>query len=471
MNYTVFINRDREVSFLKEVLSRSSFQLIPVWGRRRIGKTTLLLNSTERKAFYFLATESTSIENLKRFRKELSIYLDDDTVSGLELDWENIIRYISRMDLNIIIDEFPYLISADSSIASVFQRMIDLHLVDTSTKLFLCGSSARMMGSFVLDYKAPLYGRRTGQIKLEPLKFKYLKEFLPEYSFEDLVRVFGMCGGVPLYLKQFDPERDLWENVENVFLDPYSFMYEEEKFLVKQEFKNIAMYRSILDQLTSGRTRIGEIRESLQLRRSDITPYLNNLRAVGFVGRYVPVTEDPSRSRSGIYRIIDHFLRFYYCYIYPRVGLIESGMTEGVLKYIEDQFDTFLGRTFEEISREVFIEWCKHSGYQFEKLGSWWFGENEIDLVGLNRTENKAICIEVKWSRRTRSRKDVEKLMENSRRIRWGNKWTEWTYLYISRGGFSRSCIRWMDEEGIMHWNLKDLEEILWSDKKKIKYR
>lgn len=460
----MFVNRDREMKFIRNALSESTFQMIPVWGRRRIGKTTLLLESTDRRSFYFLATEGTSRMNLVRFRSELSQYLDDERILGLELDWENMFRHVSGLNLIIIIDEFPYLVAADSSVPSIFQRIVDLHLCETSTKLFLCGSSERMMESFVLDYKAPLYGRRTGQIKLQSLKFRYLRDFLPDYSFEDLVRVYGMCGGVPLYLKQFDPSLDIWDNVEKIFLNPYSFMYEEESFLLKQEFKNISLYRSILDQMTSGRTKMGEIRESLQLRKSDLSPYIANLRSIGFVERSVPVTDDPSRSRSGLYRIVDHYLGFYYRYILPFSGLIESGMYAGVMDHIRNDLPVFLGRTFEVISREVFLDWCEQNGTHYDKLGPWWFAGDEIDLVGLNTSTNEAIFIEVKWSRKKRTRKDVQLLIGSSKKVRWGDTNTKRSYLYISRGGFSDDCMRWMDEKGILHWDLKDMERILQDD-------
>ncbi len=458
----MFVNRKEEISFIKETVKKPGFDLIPVWGRRRIGKTYLLTHSTKDNSFYFLATESVSGINQKRFREELSRHIKDETVMDLEPEWEAIFKYIAKMDMKIIIDEFPYLVSGDGSIPSRFQRIIDLYLSETSTKLFLCGSSVRMMESFVLDYKAPLYGRRTGQIKLKPLDFRVLKEFLPDYSTEDLVRTYGVCGGIPLYILQFDPKLTVMKNIEKVFLNPFSIMYEEERFLLKQEFKNISMYRSILFQLTSGRTKIGDIRESLQLKKSDITPYLNNLRAVGFVDRIVPVTEDPSRSRSGIYRISDDFLRFFYFYIYPRMGLIESRNYEGVLEFIERNLDTFLGKTFEDIAREAFILWCKKNSKHYEKVGSWWYGEDEIDIVGLNGNINEAICIEVKWSARIINIKEIDKLIEKKEKIRWGNEKTKWSFLFISRGGFSEDCLRWMDENNILHWTLKDLEEILW---------
>jgi len=463
----MFVNRYQEVEFLRSTQSRDSFQLIPIWGRRRIGKTSLLTHSLGKDAYYFLAVESTSIDNLKRFSDGLSKHLNDEIVKDLELDWEVLFRYISNKGICIIIDEFPYLISEDASIPSRFQRIVDIVLKGTSTKLYLCGSSIRMMESFVLSYKAPLYGRRTGQIHLKPLEFRHLNQMLPGYGLEDLIRVYGMCGGVPSYILQFDNSKSLWKNVENVFLNRFSFMFQEEGFLLKQEFKNISKYRSILNELASGRTKVGEVRDSLSIKRSDITPYLSNLKELQIIKREVPVTDDPIRSRSGLYTITDQYLRFYYTFLYSRISMIESNETSGVLSWIRKNYDAYLGHVFEEIVEEVFRKWCSDKKIVYDKTGRWWHGEDEIDIVGLNQSDNSMITIEVKWSKKKRTKVDVENLLLRSEKVRWGNNDTDRSYLYVSRGGFTDPCLEWMDDEGIMHWDLNDISKILWNEEDK----
>lgn len=457
----MFVNRKKELEFLKMTLEKDSFQLVPVWGRRRIGKTALLVKALGKGSFYFLAVESSPVDNLINFRRGLFEYLKDETILHLELDWEVLFKYISNENMKIIIDEFPYLIEGDPSIPSRFQKIVDTVLQDTNTKLYLCGSSIRMMESYVLSYSGPLYGRRTGQIDLRPLKFRYLREFLPDYDIVDLIRVYGMCGGIPSYILQFDPERPLWDNVYKVFLDRFSFMYGEEGFLLKQEFKNISKYRSILGKIASGRTKIGEVRDLLSMKRSDITPYLSNLMNIRLIRREVPVTDDPGRSRSGIYKISDQYLRFYYNFLQPRADLIETENSEAVLKWIKKEYDVYLGLVFEEVVKEVFEKWCSDRGIMYDNIGRWWHGEDEIDLVGLNSMKNSMILTEIKWSRKKRSRKDVEVLFQKRERIRWGNDETEVSYLYVSRGGFTETCLDWMDEIGILHWDLHDIEKVI----------
>ena len=301
MDYAKFTGRTTELEYLKQEFASSDHKFIPVWGRRRIGKTTLILQAMNGRGIYFLASEVSDPENLRLFREEAARSTGDSTVLDLSLDWEVLFRYMAKKNTIITIDEFPYLISANPAIPSIFQRIIDIHISASSTKLVLCGSSVRMMEDNVLDYRAPLYGRRTGQIRLGPLKFKEIREFLPGYSFDDLARTFGVTGGVPFYLVQFDPEYDIWENIARKIFDPHSLLYLEADMLMKQEFKSPSTYRSILKEIASGRTKMGDINNALGVGRSSLNPYMNNLSLVGFLEREVSVTQDPLKSRKGIY--------------------------------------------------------------------------------------------------------------------------------------------------------------------------
>jgi len=465
MNYTKFVDREEERTFLKQALDSKDFQLIPVWGRRRTGKTALLLQALGARGVYFLATETADIDNLKRFRDDGARSLNDPTLGSLELNWETMFKYLAPKGIPIIIDEFPYLVSSNPAIPSMFQRIVDLYLKETSTKLILCGSSVRMMESHVLDYKAPLYGRRTGQINLRPLRFEFLREFFPDYSLEDLVRVFGATGGVPLYLMQFDPKKNFWDNIGSSILNINAILYAEADFLLKEEFTHAATYRSILHEIASGKTQMEEIRTSLGLNKSDISPYLNNLESVGFVKREVPVTEDPARSRRGVYRISDNYLNFHFRYVLSAQTMIESKMTKGVLDGIRQDYDTYLGPIFEQVVTEAFLKWSAENGLAWERVGRWWYKEAELDLVALSSSRNEILSAEVKWRRRQATVKDVMALLEKTSEVRWGAPGCKYRHLFVSRGGFTKDCVRLMDEKGILHWALEDIAKIFWGKK------
>jgi len=116
---------------------------------------------------------------------------------------------------------------------------------------------------------------------------------------------------------------------------------------------------------------------------------------------------------------------------------------------------------------EVFRKWCSDKKIVYDKTGRWWHGEDEIDIVGLNQSDNSMITIEVKWSKKKRTKVDVENLLLRSEKVRWGNNDTDRSYLYVSRGGFTDPCLEWMDDEGIMHWDLNDISKILWNEEDK----
>jgi AAA+ ATPase superfamily predicted ATPase len=377
----------------------------------------------------------------------------------LELSWEALFRRIAAAGTGaiVVIDEFPYLIRVNRALPSVFQRLVDLYLVDSGVKLFLCGSSVRMMESHVLAYRAPLYGRRTGQVHLRPLEFRCLREFFPGYDFPDLVRVYGACGGVPMYLREFDPGMSFWDNVRTRMLNPYALLYGEADLMLKQEFANLSTYKSILGAIASGRTRMDRIKAYLGAGKSDLNPYLRNLASLEVVKREVPVTEREERSRKGIYRIDDPYLDFFFRYIRPNRPMIEAGTPEGVLEAIRKDYDTYMGHIFERVAREAVLRWSHAAGRGWDRLGRWWQGEREIDIVGLSSARKEALFCEVKWAAGPAGPEVPQRLLEASRELRWRDRDRRETHLVVSRGGFTAPCRRLMEDEGIWGWDLKEI--------------
>lgn len=450
------------MEYLKKILSSPDFQMVPVWGRRRIGKTALLLKALEGKGLYFLATETSKLDNIRRLKGDASGQLKDPIIDSLADDWEAVFKYLGTKDIPIVLDEFPYLVASDPGMPSILQRIIDLHLANTGTKLFLCGSSIRMMEDHVMNYRAPLYGRRTGQLNLRPVHFKHLKEFLPYYSFEDLVRAYGVCGGVPMYLLEFETENAFWKNIEEKLLDTHSILHSEANFLVKEEFTHVSTYKSILRTIASGRTKMDEIRNNLGVGKSDISPYLANLISVGFVDRDVPVTENPARSRKGLYVIKDSYLRFYFRYLFPNKTIIETGNVKGVLDLIKKDYDAYIGHVFEDIARQTFLVWSNNEGLTWDRVGSWWHGEEEIDIVATSTERNDILVCEVKWSDKPMTRNVMFALIEKTKKIRWRDSKRKIRYLFISRSGFLPECEQLAEEKGMMLWSKDDISKILW---------
>jgi AAA+ ATPase superfamily predicted ATPase len=251
-------------------------QFIILYGRRRVGKTELALQFSKGKPhIYFLASETSEKDNLENLFERVYDFYKDDILS-YERKWENLFKYLSRKKerLILIIDEFPYLVSQNKSLPSIFQKGWDLYLKKSKIFLLLSGSSVGIMQAYALDYKSPLYGRRTGQWKLNPLRFKDLKGFFPGYKVAERVAVYGAIGAIPAYLAKFSPKAGFWKNVENNLLSKGTFLYEEIDFLLKQELREPKVYKNILKSIALGNTKFGEIMNATGIDKSKLFVYV-----------------------------------------------------------------------------------------------------------------------------------------------------------------------------------------------------
>ncbi|QXJ34852.1 archaeal ATPase, fused to C-terminal DUF234 domain [Saccharolobus shibatae] len=360
------VDRERELQALKKRLSSNDLELIIIYGRRRIGKTFLILNAVNGYDFiYYLATEK---NNLIKF-KELAESKYEE-IKYVKENWEAIFHYLR--DKIIIIDEFPYMIKEDESVLSTFQKIVDETLKGSKTKLILLGSSVSMMED-AISYKSPLYGRRAASIELKELKFKDLKGF--NLSLIDAIHVYGFAGGVPFYLTKVKTPFLKWINAELKEVD--SFIKDEIDFMLRYEFSEIGTYKEILHAISFGKNTLGEIKDFVRIS-GDVSSYLNKLEKIGIIGK-----EFPYKMKKGArYYIKDNFTLFWFTFIYPNLSLIE----EGIFEIKEDEYNVYLGRIFEKIAREYVKDVYK---VKIERL---WFKDVEIDIYG------DGIAGECKWS-------------------------------------------------------------------------
>ncbi|WP_218267351.1 ATP-binding protein [Saccharolobus shibatae] len=366
MIFMNMVDRERELQALKKRLSSNDLELIIIYGRRRIGKTFLILNAVNGYDFiYYLATEK---NNLIKF-KELAESKYEE-IKYVKEDWEAIFHYLR--DKIIIIDEFPYMIKEDESVLSTFQKIVDETLKGSKTKLILLGSSVSMMED-AISYKSPLYGRRAASIELKELKFKDLKGF--NLSLIDAIHVYGFAGGVPFYLTKVKTPFLKWINAELKEVD--SFIKDEIDFMLRYEFSEIGTYKEILHAISFGKNTLGEIKDFVRVS-GDVSSYLNKLEKIGIIGK-----EFPYKMKKGArYYIKDNFTLFWFTFIYPNLSLIE----EGIFEIKEDEYNVYLGRIFEKIAREYVKDVYK---VKIERL---WFKDVEIDIYG------NGIAGECKWS-------------------------------------------------------------------------
>ncbi|MFW3145699.1 MAG: ATP-binding protein [Thermoplasmatota archaeon] len=400
----MFVDRADELDSIGEKLQSDRFELIVIYGRRRIGKTRMVVESVkDLDHVFFLATES---DNIYHFKQEVGQKVEGVLHSAD--DWESLLRNLK--DRIIILDEFPNLITEDRTVLSRFQKIVDLHLASTRTKVILLGSSISMMTDQVLGYKSPLYGRRTSSMELGPLKFKHLKEFFPDTSWEERCRIFAITDGIPHYiLKTTAPVFD-W--LENEIKRPDSFLREEVDFLLRYEFTDSRTYRRILEAISSGNNVPKDIKDRTGMKHSDLTPYLRNLTELKMVKREVPITENEG-SRKGRYFITDNMMKFWFKFILPNRSAIQEDIFE--VNQIKDEFNTYMGDVFERIARELVMDLNLNDSLplRFNEAGRWWHKGDEIDLVCLNRREKKALLMEFKWQDLNRT--DAERIIERTR--------------------------------------------------------
>ncbi len=376
-----FVDREEELQSLSEILDSPNMELVIIYGRRRIGKTRLILEALRgRRYIYYLAVES---GNAERFRKTASRIIPE--LRYVRNDWEAIFHFLR--DEIVVIDEFPNLIKEDKTVLSIFQKIVDDMLSGSRTKIFLVGSSVSMMKDLVLSYKSPLYGRRTGQLRLRPLPFPSLREFFPTASPRELVEIYGFADGIPYYLEKV--ETPFWEWLSREINDPKSFLKEEGDFLLRYEFEEVGTYKRILEAIASGKTRLGEIKSFVG--KESLTEYLRNLIEVELIEHVKPVVG----GKRGLYFIKDNFTRFWFRYIYPFLSEIEQGIYS--VDYIKRTYDTYLGRVFEKIALEYVTDLMRRGELpRVERLGRWWYKDKEIDVVGLSG-RRLGVFVEVKW--------------------------------------------------------------------------
>ncbi len=445
-----FVDRKRELKVL-ERLYEDGAKLVVVYGRRRVGKTTLLRKFLEgKRGIYFLCSQRGYEKDLERFSEEVG------AVFGLPLkfrDFEEAFKFLtSQGRLVVIFDEFPYLIESYKSIVSVFQRIVDLLLEGSEVTLILAGSSVGMMEREVLSYKSPLYGRADGLLKVRPFGFFDMVEWYGK-NFEELVRLYGVTWGVPRYMELLRDGSD--EEIIRNFFEPTAFLFNEARLLLMEELRSPTVYSQIIEAIAMGKTRLSEIATYTMMEAKDLPAYLRVLMDLGIVRRVVPVTE--KRAKRGIYTIEDEYFRFYHRFVSPHYEEIEALNPEPAIEDFKANFNRYLGFTFEKVAREFLIELIRAGKlpFRFTKIGRWWKKSEEIDLVALNEREKKALFVEVKW--KSLSEREVRGILKDLERKAdlVGLEGWEKSYGLVAKKVEEKEALR--GEEWLV-WDLEDFE-------------
>lgn len=445
----IFIDREAELQALEREYAREGSSFVVVYGRRRVGKTELISRFIRnRRSLYYLATEEPELQNLESFQSVAADFLQSDLLRAARLSrWEDVFREIARAcgptdeRAVIVIDEFQYLGRANPAYPSIFQRIWDTMLKDANVMLVLCGSLISLMRNQVLSEESPLYGRRTAQIRMRQIPFSHYREFLPGRSTRELVERYAVTGGVPKYIELFEDEKDVYSAISANVLDRSGFLYDEPNFLLQREVPDVGTYFALIRAIAGGAHRPSEISRSFGIKQTSLNKYLKTLIDLDVLERQVPVTEgNPDKSKKSLYRIKDNFLQFWFRFVLPNLSYLETGRTAVVEKRIREHFiDGHVAYVYEDVCRERLWDLADSGelGFVPERVGRWWSGSDEINVVGLSASEGRAVWGECKFWKDPVGANVLRALEEKAARVPWERDRRTDAFALFSASGFT----------------------------------
>ena len=424
---TMFVGREKELAALEGLYGEDSFQMVVLYGRRRVGKTTLISEFISGKpAIFFTATEVNDALNLDVFSRKVYGFFNMPLSAGAFTNWNSAFEFLSEKAKEqrfvLAFDEFPYAAAANRALKSVLQAAIDHGFKNTGMFLILCGSQIGFMENEVLGYSSPLFGRRTAQIKLEGLDYYDSGKMLPGFSNEDKIKLYACIGGTPHYLSQVKQGESFPENIKRLFFEISGYLYNEPMMLLQQELREPAMYNSIISAIAGGASRLNEIATKIHEDSPKVSKYLQTLVNLRIIQKMFPFGDNPQNSRRGVYRIADNCYGFWYAFVFPNIPEIESGNGDIVASFElnGEKLPAYIGRPAFETICTQFLQRANRNGMlpiTASSFGSWWGNDPktksqaDFDIVAANRQTKKVLLGECKWKTKVNIKIEAEKLM------------------------------------------------------------
>lgn len=456
----MFVARTHELESLEELYRRSGFQMVVVYGRRRIGKTSLIDEFVkDKRTLYYTGQLRSSLLNLQELSRIIYGHFGLPASTPSFATWSDALSFVAEQAGNerivFVIDELPYAARTEPGLPSALQVAIDHGFKQGNVFMILCGSNEGFMESEVLGRKSPLYGRRTGQIHLGPFDYLDAARMLPELDCRDLVQLYATFGGTPHYLAQIDPHASYEHNIARLMFDKTGMLYEEPMMLLRQELREPAAYNSVLSAIAAGSTEPSRIADAAGIEQRSIGKYLRTLIGLGLVVRQVPFGENAVRSKKGAYMVADPFLAFWYRFVEPSLGAIELGAGAVLANQLctGQVLPSYVGRQFELIA----LQWVARENragrlpFLATEFGRWWGTdpqereEIDIDLIAANRQESAALFCECKWRN---DFNETEAIATLERRSRLVGKFRSRTYALVTKYPVSAATQAKADQRG-----------------------
>ena len=473
----MFIGRERELASLKEFYEKDGIGMTVIYGRRRIGKSTLITEFLKnKKNIFYTATKVGKNRNLELFSKQVLELLmpgvENISFNTIEAVFDFINKNIGDDKVVLAIDELPYWAEKDEALLSVLQKYIDTVWQDKNLKIILCGSALSFMENKVLSEKSPLFGRRDSQIKLEAFDYLDAAKFVPGYSNEDKAICYGITGGVAKYLAMIDTTKNLDENIVRLFFRKDGYLYDETRNLLTQEFTDITIVNNIVEQIASGVNTLNVIAGKIGEREQTVLYSLEKLMNVGLIEKKKCITDEKNKKKTQ-YVLKDYMFKFWYGFIPKATSVIEMGQGEIYYqKAVKPYLHSFMGAVFEEMCRYYTLKQgiTGEYGCFVTSVGTWWGVENfidknsnikmqsaDIDVVALSEIDKKAVIGECKFKNEKIDKGIYETLIRRGKLITAKYKVSK--YIFFSLSGYT-DWFESMSDEDVLLLTLDSLYDV-----------
>lgn len=464
----MFVGRERELASLKEFYDKDGIGMTVIYGRRRIGKSTLIAEfAKDKKTIFYTATKVGKNRNLELFSKQVINLLmpgmNDINFNTTEAVFDFIDKNVGDDKVVIVIDELPYWAESDDALLSVIQKYMDTVWNDKNLKIILCGSALSFMENKVLSEKSPLFGRRDSQIKLETFNYLDAAKFVPNYSNEDKAICYGITGGVAKYLSMIDSEKSIDENIVKLFFKTDGYLYDETRNLLTQEFSDISIVNNIIEQVATGENTLNVIAAKVGEKEPTVLYSLDKLINVGLVEKKKCITDEKNKKKTQ-YVLKDYMFKFWYEFIPKATSIIEMGQGETYyLKVVKPVLHSFMGYVFEEMCRYYTLKQGVMGEYGcfITSVGTWWGIEHitdkngdirpqsaDIDVVALSEIDKKAIIGECKFKNEKIDKGIYETLIRRGKLITAKYKISR--YIFFSLSGYTDWFSTLSDEDVLL---------------------
>ena len=404
-----FIGRETELDLLRQALRSPKSAFIPIYGRRRVGKSELILKfMADEPGVYYLGQQSSPSLQVREFLGEAARALGMPLLADLRAaDWQPALRTVTEQwtrakpgkKLVLALDEFQWIAASSPNLLSELQHCWDRWWRDAgNVLLLLCGSYLGFMEREVLGSKSPLFGRRTAQIQLQPFGYRDAARFHPRWALADRARAYFLVGGLPHYLLCLDDSRSIDVNIREHLLAEFAPLFHEPVFLLREELREIAPYQATLHAVASGRGTAPAIAAATGLPERSLHYYLQQLTGLGYLRRRYPLAGSRPNPRRVRFEIDDPLLRFWFRFVFPNVSVIRSaGPARALAERITPALEAWFGGCFERLCREALpLMYAREGVTAGFEVGEYWSTATQIDVVGL-RDDNWTDLGECKW--------------------------------------------------------------------------